>query len=128
MRALLPTAVGVAAVAGVLAEAAHVGTVNGLTVLLAGAASLLAMRAVVGYRRWRDDADQKIDRMVDAARRGHGHNADPWQHGRETLHQEYVPQVLHDMMGAGDDTRELNAEDFPGYRGARRSLKSGGLR
>lgn len=127
MRAVLPTAVGVATAAGILVESRHIGTVNGLTLLLAGATGLLAARAVVGYRRWRADADRKIDRMVEVARRGPDPDDDPWQYGREALHQEHIPQVLHDMMGDGDETRVLNARDMVGYRGRRR-LQSGGSR
>ena len=54
------------------------------------------------------------------------HLRDPWADGRELLHQEDIPQALHDMMRDDDVTRVLTARDFVGYRGERRSLKPGG--
>ncbi len=50
---------------------------------------------------------------------------DPWEHGREILHQEHVPAILHRQADADDETRVLSARDFAGYRGERRSLKPG---
>jgi hypothetical protein len=53
---------------------------------------------------------------------------DPWEHGRELLHQEHVPAILNRQADADDVTRVLSARDFAGYRGERRSLKPGGQR
>lgn len=50
---------------------------------------------------------------------------DPWEHGRELLHREHVPEILHRTVADDDETRVLSAQDFAGYRGERRSLKSG---
>jgi hypothetical protein len=49
---------------------------------------------------------------------------DPWQHGREILHQEHVPAILHRTVGADDQTQILNAADLYRYKGRRR-LKVG---
>jgi hypothetical protein len=87
--------------------------------------------AAVGFRVWpwienASGIGGCVERAVDEPRRAA--DADPWEHGRETLHQEYIPQVLHDMMTDDDATRVLSTEDFAGYRGQRRSLRSDGPR
>lgn len=53
---------------------------------------------------------------------------DPWEHGRDTLHQGHVPASLHALMTDTDETRVLSARDFLGYRGEKRRLRAGGGR
>ncbi len=48
---------------------------------------------------------------------------DPWEHGREILHQEHVPAILHRTIGSDDQTQILDASVFR-YQGRRR-LKVG---
>lgn len=51
--------------------------------------------------------------------RGEPAGQDPWEHGREILHQEHVPHILR-YAGRGDETAEIPIRGRRSYRGRRR--------
>ncbi|GAA2346532.1 hypothetical protein [Dactylosporangium salmoneum] len=57
-----------------------------------------------------------------------GQDTDPWEHGRETLHQPHVPQALQHLLTDADDTVVLTGPALlarqPGRRRLKRALHS----
>ncbi|MER7278345.1 hypothetical protein ABT369_28290 [Dactylosporangium sp. NPDC000244] len=60
-----------------------------------------------------------------------GQDTDPWEHGRETLHQPHIPQALQDMLSDADETVVLDGPVLlarqPGKRRLKRTLHSSDL-